>query len=186
MALRLAFVLRHSTVAARELEQLEALLAGVSLSATPDLRLCLWEDMAHKLNSSIVYQAVVTNGQGCEYYKFIWENRAPPKVKFFGWLLVQNKIQTKENLLKKYCVEDDVCELCLSALQSLVLLISGCPFVVGLARLGMSLTEDVSHLWCVRSQSHLPVAYFNAFLHLCCWRLWKQRHDVVFHSLFEL
>jgi hypothetical protein len=56
--------------------------------------------MAHKLNSSTVYQAVVTNGQGCEY-KFIWENHASPKVKFFGWLLVQNRIQTKENLLKK-------------------------------------------------------------------------------------
>uniref|UniRef100_A0A804PIH5 Uncharacterized protein n=1 Tax=Zea mays TaxID=4577 RepID=A0A804PIH5_MAIZE len=61
-ALRLAFVPCLSTVAARELEQLEALLDGVSLSATPDLRLCPWEDMAHKLNSSTVYQDVVTNG----------------------------------------------------------------------------------------------------------------------------
>jgi hypothetical protein len=108
-----------------------------------------------------------------------------PKVKFFGWLLVQNRIQTKENLLKKHCVENDVCELCLSAVESSVHLISGCPFAVGFwARLGMSLTEeDASHLWCVRSPGHLPAAHFNVFLLLCCWRLWKHRHDVVFRSL---
>jgi hypothetical protein len=64
-------------------------------------------------------------------------------------------------------------------------LISGCPFAVGFwARLGMSLTEeDASHLWCVRSPGHLPAAHFNVFLLLCCWRLWKHRHDVVFRSL---
>jgi hypothetical protein len=141
--------------------------------------------MAHKLNSSSVYQAVVTNGQRCEYYKFILENRAPPKVKFFGWLLVQNRIQTKDNLLKKHCVENGICELCLSAVESSVHLISGCPFDVGFwARLGISLTEeDASHLWCVRSPGHLPAAHFNIFLLLCCWRLWKHRHDVVFRSV---
>jgi hypothetical protein len=70
--LLLLFMLLHT----KYVSLLEALLAGVSLSATSDLRLCPWEDMAHKLNSSTVYQAVVTNGQGCEYYKFIWENSA--------------------------------------------------------------------------------------------------------------
>jgi hypothetical protein len=39
-------------VDARELEQLEALFAGVSLSETPDLLLCPWEDRAHKFKSS--------------------------------------------------------------------------------------------------------------------------------------
>lgn len=29
----------------------------------------------------------------------------------------------------------------------------------------------------------LPTAHFNTFLLLCCWRLWKHRHDVAFRSL---
>jgi hypothetical protein len=82
-------------------------------------------------------------------------------------------------------MENDVCGLCLSAVESSVHLISGCPFVVGFwARLGMSLTEeDASHLWCVRSLGHLPAAHLNVFLLLCCWILWKHRHDVVSLSL---
>ena len=34
-------------------------------------------------------------------YTFVWRNYAPPKVKFFPWLLIQNCIQCKINLRKK-------------------------------------------------------------------------------------
>ena len=161
------------------------LLDGVVLTNTPDVRVCPWEDRLHKLSSSSVYRAVVSNGEGCEYYKFIWENCAPPKVKFFGWLLVQNRIQTKENLLRKHCVDDSVCEVCSLAVESSSHLIAGCPFAAGFwARLGMNISEeDAQQLWHVQPPVHMPTAHFNTFLLLCCWRLWKHRHDVAFRSL---
>jgi hypothetical protein len=102
--LRLAFVSRLSTVAAAELVQLMGLLDGVVLTNTPDVRVCPWEDRLHKLSSSSVYRAVVSNGEGCEYYKFIWENCAPPKVKFFGWLLVHNRANFVEIYLSNYTI----------------------------------------------------------------------------------
>lgn len=41
----------------------------------------------------------------------------------------------------------------------------------------------MASLWHVWSLVAPPPAHFNAFLLLCCWCLWKHRHDVVFHSL---
>ncbi|TVT99504.1 hypothetical protein EJB05_55173, partial [Eragrostis curvula] len=64
-------------------------------------------------------------------------------------------------------------------------LIAGCAFAAGAwARLGIAITEDeVATLWCIQPPSGMPVAHFNVFMLLCCWRIWKHRHDVVFHSL---
>jgi hypothetical protein len=36
--------------------------------------------------------------------KFAWKNKAPPRVKFFAWLLSQSRIQCKVNLVKKRIV----------------------------------------------------------------------------------
>jgi hypothetical protein len=92
---------------------------------------------------------------------------------------------TKENLLKKHCLDSDTCAICNSGVESSAHLIAGCSFSVGFwARIGVELDEDdVATLWQVRPPVHLPPAHFNAFLLLCCWRLWKHRHDVVFRSL---
>ena len=171
--LRLAFVPRLSTVADEEYIKLTSLLDGVILTDMPDIRVCPWEDSAHKLSSAMIYRTVVSNGEGCDYYQFIWENCAPPKVKFFGWLLVQNRIQSKENLFKKHCVADDVCELCDSAVESSAHLVAGCPFAVGFwLRIGVQKFEaDVLTLWRVQPPPQVSAAHFNAFILLCCWRL---------------
>ena len=133
----------------------------------------------------MIYKSIIAVGGSCDYYKFIWENRAPPKVKFFGWLLVQDRIQTRENLLKKNCIDSDLCELCGAQVESTAHLIAGCAFAVGFWHwIGVQIDEeDVAALWRVQPPSTIPAAHFNAFLLLCCWRLWKHRHDVVFRSL---
>lgn len=184
--LRLAFVSRLSSVASAELATLTDLLGDVVLTDDTDARRCPWEDAASKLSSSALYKTVTASEVECVYYKFIWENCAPPKVKFFGWLLVQNRIQTKENLLKKHCLDNDTCEVCVTgAVESAAHLIAGCPFSSGFWRhLDIVIAEDdVANLWSVQPPAQLPAAHFNTFLLLCCWRLWKHRHDVAFRSL---
>jgi hypothetical protein len=175
--------------AAAGFDALSSILKDIVLSDEADIRICLWEDKARKLSSSALYKTVIATGAYCDYHKFIWENRAPPKLKFFGWLLVQNRkqnrIQMKERLLKKHCLNSDSCVICNSGIESSTHLIAGCPFSTGFwARIGVELDEDdVATLSQVRPPVHLPPTHFNAFLLLCCWRLWKHRHDVVFRSL---
>jgi hypothetical protein len=42
----------------------------------------------------------------------VWENKAPPRVQFFAWLLVQERIQCRSNLVKKHVVAENMCEVC--------------------------------------------------------------------------
>lgn len=58
--------------------------------------------------------------------KFIWKNKAPPRVKFFGWLLSQSRIQCKANLVKKRLVETDACEICNAGPEDTAHIIFGC------------------------------------------------------------
>jgi hypothetical protein len=164
------FVLRLSYVASTELGTLDCLLGDVVLTNGTDVRRCLWEDVASKLSSAALYKTVTASKVECVYYKFIWENCAPPNVKFFGWLLVQNRIQTKENLLKKHCLDNDTCEVCdIGATESAAHLIVGCPFSPGFWHwLGIELIEDdVASLWNVQPLVHLSATHFNAVPLLC-------------------
>jgi hypothetical protein len=126
-----AFVPRLSAVAAEEYVGLSSLVRGVAITSDGDVRQCSWEDGASKLSSLTLYRTVVSMGAGCEFYEFMWGSRAPPKDKFFNWLLVQNHIQPKENLLKKHCIENDTCEICNTAVESTTHLIAGCSFSSG-------------------------------------------------------
>jgi hypothetical protein len=121
-----------SVVASTELATLDGLLADMVLTNDIDVCRCPWENAASKLSSAALYKTVTALEVECVYYKFIWENCSPPKVKFFGWLLVQNHIQTKENLLKKHYLDNDTCEVCdIGATESATHLIAGCPFSSG-------------------------------------------------------
>jgi hypothetical protein len=163
---------RLSSVAEEEFVALSTLMADVTLVDAADVHRCPWEDAAGKLSSSAMYNIVVSTGAVCEYYKFVWENCAPPKVKFFGWLLIQDRIQTKKNLLKKHCLDNDTCEVCGPGVESIAHLIVGCAFSAGFwHHLNIDLSEDeVANLWTIQPPAHLLAAHYNAFLLLCCWR----------------
>jgi hypothetical protein len=161
-----AFIPRFTIVVVEEFATLSRLMASVVLSTEADVRQCPWEDGAQKLSSSKLYGVVVSTGAGCKYYKFIWENCAPLEVKFFRWLLVQNQIQTKDNLVKNSCLDNDACEICGSATDSVAHLIASCTFSSGFwSYIGVDLTEDdVVNLWSVLPQVHLPTNHFNVFV----------------------
>jgi hypothetical protein len=114
--LRHAFVPRFSATTAEEYVALSSLVADVALIDDVDARRCPWEDAAGKLSSSALYRAVVSTGAGCDFYKFIWESCAPQRSNSSAGS-VQNRIQMKENLLKKHCLHDDTCEICNEAVE---------------------------------------------------------------------
>lgn len=118
---------RLSTVATLELDSLSGLIAQVQLSEEADARTCPLVDVTGKLRSSSIYR-LQTSGNQCDFFGFVWKNRAPPKVQMFAWLLVQGRIQCKSNLLFKHIVDNDTCDLCRSAPETPDHIISQCPF----------------------------------------------------------
>lgn len=177
---------RLSQAAAAEMDALEAALQGVDLTQGPDKRSCFLEDVNHKLQAGLIYHMSVQQGQQGPMHHFIWKNHAPPRVNFFGWLLVQERIQSRDNLSLKNIVDDSCCEICQATEETADHIVAHCPFAqefwkhVGGGNL--MCIAPVTELWNSTLPGSMPAPMESTFLLLCCWELWKHRNAVVFRG----
>lgn len=81
-------VSRLTVTAEQELQVLEELMAEVTLNDLPDSRSSPLEGANHSLKASLIYKLATTQSSPCDFFDFVWRNRAPPRVQFFAWLLV--------------------------------------------------------------------------------------------------
>lgn len=58
-----------------------------------------------------VYNALTVNDSGPHHRK-IWKGKVPAKIKIFLWLLMNNAVLTKDNLLKRKWVGSPICYFC--------------------------------------------------------------------------
>ncbi|CAO2173432.1 unnamed protein product [Urochloa humidicola] len=120
----------------------------------------------------------------CPHYRFIWKNHAPPKVRFFAWLLIQDRIQHKSSLVKKHVLDDNVCDLCHSHTEDTDHIIWCCNFAQSFwDHIGWPNLSNVIALGTAKPPPGFPAANLSTMLLLCCWQLWKHRHDVVFRQM---
>lgn len=54
---------------------------------------------------------MIMNDSG-PYHKKIWKGKIPAKIKIFLWLMMNNAILTKDNLLKRKWTRDPSCYFC--------------------------------------------------------------------------
>lgn len=71
----------------------------------------MWE-LHGCFSTSSAYKALHHSRITCTYHKKLWKIRAPPKVRIFLWVMLQDKLLTKENLIKKGCHSVQGCALC--------------------------------------------------------------------------
>jgi hypothetical protein len=108
------FVARLNRAASAELAVLEELVSHTELTGGLDTRRCPLADKDGTLRAGPIYTTAMQSREdpSCPFYKFVWENHTPPRVRFFGWLLVQKRIQCKANLASKNIVDTATCDLC--------------------------------------------------------------------------
>nr|CAB3445429.1 unnamed protein product [Digitaria exilis] len=157
----------------------------ITLRAGSDQRHCPLEAEGRNIRSGAVYKHLmaVTGAPQCSFSKFVWGNRAPPRVQFFAWLLVQDRIQCRSNLFRKGIVEDVACAIC-GGNEDCDHVVLSCPFATQVRRgLGAG-TEGVSAktIWTVVRPTTIASKHYDCFLLLVCWMLWKHRNGVVFNS----
>jgi len=111
--LRRHLVPHLSRAAAAELAAVEEIAENTCLSEARDKRLSPMITLDGSLQTSTLYM-LLRSGQGAPdaAAKFIWSASTPPRVQFFGWLLIHDRVQSKANLHKKKILEDVVCDLC--------------------------------------------------------------------------
>lgn len=80
----------------------------------------------YKINE--VYQDFFTTIPKVPWSRFVWNRASTPKRKFILWLLVLNKLRTKNKLLKIQLIDDDQCSMCLHTAETIEHLFFQCPF----------------------------------------------------------
>ncbi|KAK1685445.1 hypothetical protein QYE76_046293 [Lolium multiflorum] len=183
-----ALVTRITATAAHQRSLLLEAISGVTLSSGSDTRVltrCAARD--GRLRSADLYKLVCFGGVRAEAASFVWESRAPSRVKFFGWLLSLRRIQTRDTLLRKNILRADECgcPLCPTTLETAQHLVIGCPFAQRFwASVGAPFDVDfaIGNILSDACWPGLPAGSASTFILLCCWQLWKHRNGVVFDS----
>ena len=124
----------------------------------------------------------------------VWKMWAPPKVKFFSWLALQDRIWTADRLERRGWDNCGLCPLCNQVQESGVHLFAKCRFTLrlwrmlidkyGLAHLDPSdwhLEDSLLSWWDKRTNSSIPDRRAMASLTmLVSWTIWNERNARVF------
>lgn len=180
---------RLSVTAARQKAELASLLSGVSLSDAADARtLPLCSKAGGKLKTAALYKLCTFGGEVSRHADFVWRNSAPSRVKFFAWLLVQQRIQCRANLRRKGILDAaaDVCPICGEHSETAGHIMFTCRFARRFwAALGSpaSLTGSIDSVELCPLPPSAPVRSTTTLRLLCFWHVWKHRNDVAFNGL---
>ncbi len=83
---------------------------------------------AERFSVKSVYTFLQDGGVSDVRYSKIWGIKAPVKVKVFVWLVLKNRVLTRDNLLKRGWRGDDGCELCTERSETVNHLFLNCRF----------------------------------------------------------
>jgi hypothetical protein len=97
----------RSNVSVAQLAQVLEIMELHTFTEGKDRRLSMMLKKNDELDSSLLYNALkAAHSSPDAWTKFTWQNKAPPRVKFFAWLLSQGRIQCKTVLMKKGVVDN--------------------------------------------------------------------------------
>jgi hypothetical protein len=125
--------------------------------------------------------------------KLVWAPWAPPRCKFFLWLLLQNRVWTAARLQLRGWKNNYFCALCERSLETSAHLFIECPFsrkvwelvaswsnCANLHPTSWTQQNDIEDWFLQMTESGTRAAHSLAILSL--WQIWKQRNAVVFNG----
>jgi len=126
----------------------------------------------------------------------VWHNLVPSKVSLFAWLLLQDRIPTKANLVHRHVIRppDNLCVGGCGFTETMDHLFIACDFFgstwyliclwLGVSCAFSGSVKDhfsqFTHLAGLPRQSHL---YLKIIWLACVWTIWKERNNCVFKNV---
>jgi hypothetical protein len=120
-------------------------------------------------------------------YRFLWKSKLPQKIKVFIWLVITNKILTKDNLKKRNWKGSSECCFCggLESIDHLFFKCSIARFVWRVVQIALNLDSipknigEICDRWMNKSKDRI-----SNLMIFCCgamfWAIWRTRNDWFF------
>lgn len=184
-----------SSTAAFQYLNLWDILNGVELNENiPDK--FIWRlSSSGNYTAKSAYDALFQGAVLFDPYERIWKSWAPPKCKFFMWLVAHNRCWTADRLAKRGLPYPDQCLLCDQQEENIQHLLVGCVFSrdfwfsllshFGLASLALQPTDQSFDEWWRKIDSTVTGDLrkgLNSLVILGAWSIWRHRNDCVFNG----
>jgi hypothetical protein len=147
-----------------------------------------------KFSTKVAYEGLFISSVLFELFEHIWKSWAPPKCRFFMWLVAHKRCWTADRLARRSMDHPEKCPLCDQEVETIDHLLISYVFArefwyrwlrqVGLQDLSPNLNETSSSWWRLADEAVAdPVRKgLNLSIILGAWVLWKHRNRCVFYG----
>lgn len=178
------FHLPVSEVALTQMQLMSDNLNDFTLSQNKDKWNYSWGSV---FSSSKMYKALMDHPVVHPAFKWIWKCPCQPKHKVFFWLLLKDRLSTRNILRRRgMTLEDYTCVLCNSLVEeSLDHLFLHCSFARQCwVLLGINIQPNISFPDAVSVfRAEMQSDYFMVAVILMSWAIWTARNDLIFKGL---
>ena len=178
------FYLPLSEQAFEEFQELSAKMELGPLSLENDRWIYSW---GTQFSAAQYYKHVHQHQDTLPMFKWIWSSSCMLKFKFFAWLLLSDRLNTKDLLQRRHwqVTEDYSCVLCVRNLhEDRMHLFFECQFsqrVWSYLQIDWFSSSDVqTAASAARVGFNKP--FFMEVVILACWNIWKQRNGKIFEA----
>jgi hypothetical protein len=168
-------------------------LRSVQLSEEPDRLVWRWTTNGQYTSKSC-YNALFEGALVSSSWRLNWKSWAPPRVKFFIWLACLDRCWTAERLARRGLPHPARCLLCDQAEETMMHLLTGCPFARTIWHEVLSWIRSTSTppvagddftAWWASALRATPRALrkgTSSMILLTAWWIWKHRNAAVFDN----
>jgi hypothetical protein len=177
------FHLPLSQTAFDQVQTLQQMMQATELSNDEDI--WVYTRGATKFSSSTMYKKLIGHHPTDLALKWIWKSHCQPKHTVFAWLLLKDRLSTRNILRRKHMrLETYSCVLCnQGAKETIEHLFLHCPFAQqcwGLINLMVSIDSGVFVNFNA-FKNQLQSQFFMEAIILICWTIWIARNELVFN-----
>jgi hypothetical protein len=141
---------------------------------------------ATKFKSAVAYRKMLVHNDVDQAFRWVWKSFCQPKHKVFYWLLLKDRLSTRNILRRKHMALDSYnCEFCFAAVEETVEhLFWHCPFaqhcwgIINLQTVLRGGTFENVEAIKVQMQSQ----FFMVAIILMCWTIWWARNELIFNN----